>query len=133
MVRDRVTAGLPAQVTSFVGRSTELEALADLVRASRLVTITGPAGMGKTRLAIEVAGRLEDEAVQAVQFVGLAALTEEGFLAPEVASRLGVSERAGEPMVETLTVHLRDRSLLLVLDNCEHLIAASAQLVETLV
>jgi predicted ATPase/DNA-binding CsgD family transcriptional regulator len=131
-VSDRVTAGLPAQVTSFVGRSTELEALADLVRASRLVTITGPAGMGKTRLAIEVAGRLKGEAVEAVQFVGLAALTEEGFIAQEVASRLGVSERPGEPLMETLAVHLRNRSLLLVLDNCEHLIAASARLVETL-
>jgi predicted ATPase/DNA-binding CsgD family transcriptional regulator len=124
-----VQGGLPAQVTSFVGRSTELEALADLVRSSRLVTIAGPAGMGKTRLAIEVAGRLDG---RAVHFVGLAALTDDGLLVQEVAFRLGVAERPGEPLVETLAAELSGRSLVLVLDNCEHLVAASARLVETL-
>jgi non-specific serine/threonine protein kinase len=123
---------MPAQVTSFVGRSTELEALADLVRSSRLVTITGPAGMGKTRLAIEVAGRLEGEAGEAAHFVALAALTDGGFLVQEVATRLGAPERRGEQLAETLAAHVGDRSLLLVLDNCEHLVAACAHLVETL-
>jgi predicted ATPase/DNA-binding CsgD family transcriptional regulator len=131
-VSGRVAAGLPAQVTSFVGRSTELEALADLVRSSRLVTITGPAGMGKTRLAIEVAGRLDGDSAEAAHFVALAALTDEDFLVQEVATRLGAPERRGEQLAETLAAHVGDRSLLLVLDNCEHLVAACAQLVETL-
>ena len=116
---ERGVARLPAQVTSFVGRSAELEALADLVRSSRLVTITGPAGMGKTRLAVEVAGRLDGEAGSTAHFVSLAALTGEGFLAQEVAARLGVPERSGEELVVTLAGHVGDRPLLLVLDNCE--------------
>jgi non-specific serine/threonine protein kinase len=131
-VSGRVAARLPAQVTSFVGRSTELESLADLVRSSRLVTITGPAGMGKTRLAIEVAVRLDGDAGETAHFVSLAALTDEVFLVQEVASRLGAPERPGEPLAVTLAGHVGDRSLLLVLDNCEHLIAACAHLVETL-
>jgi len=131
-VSGRVAAGLPAPVTSFVGRSAELEALADLVRSSRLVTITGPAGMGKTRLAIEVASRLDGDGGDLAHFIGLAALTDEGFLAQEVASRLGVSERAGEDLTDTLVDRVGERSLLLVLDNCEHLVAACARLVERL-
>ncbi|HYW24132.1 MAG TPA: LuxR C-terminal-related transcriptional regulator [Terriglobales bacterium] len=125
-------ARLPAQVTSFVGRSSELEALADLVRSSRLVTITGPAGMGKTRLAIEVAGRLDGEAGETAHFVSLAALTDEAFLVQEVATRLSVPERGGEQLALTLATQLGDRSLLLVLDNCEHLVSACAHLVESL-
>jgi predicted ATPase/DNA-binding CsgD family transcriptional regulator len=131
-VSARVAARLPAQVTSFVGRSTELEALADLVRSSRLVTITGPAGMGKTRLAIEVAARLDGEAGDGAQFVGLAALTDETFLVQEVASRLGADERPNEALVDTLAARVGDTRLLLVLDNCEHLVAACAHLVEGL-
>jgi hypothetical protein len=88
--------------------------------------------MGKTRLAIEVAGRLDGDSAEAAHFVALAALTDESFLVQEVASRLGAPERRGEQLAETLAAHVGDRSLRLVLDNCEHLVAACAQLVETL-
>src|SRR5215467_758770 len=88
--------------------------------------------MGKTRLAIEVAGRLDGEAGETAHFVSLAALTDEAFLVQEVASRLGAPERPGEQLAVTLAAHVGDRPLLLVLDNCEHLIAACAVQVEML-
>src|SRR5437764_371133 len=100
-----VAAELPAQPTSFVGRDVELDALASLVRSSRLVTITGASGMGKTRLAIELAARLVADGVAGVRFVSLAPLNDPAFVAQEVASRLGVRERADEPVVQTLRAH----------------------------
>jgi predicted ATPase/DNA-binding CsgD family transcriptional regulator len=126
-------ARLPAHLTSFVGRAAELEALANLVRSSRLVTITGAAGMGKTRLVIEVAVRIEGDAVaSAVHYIGLAALVDEGLVVQEIASSLGVPERAGERLEDTLVASIGDRSMLLVLDNCELFVAACARLVEAL-
>ena len=121
---------LPTQPTSFVGRGAELDTLAALLHSSRLVTIAGPAGMGKTRLAIELAGRFVG--VADVEFVGLAALTDGRFLAHEVAARLGAAERAGEPVERTLTEHIGTRPTLLLLDNCEHLVADCASLVDAL-
>ncbi|HSR22349.1 MAG TPA: AAA family ATPase, partial [Candidatus Eisenbacteria bacterium] len=125
------TLRLPGQSTSFVGRSWELDRLTDLVRSSRLVTITGPAGMGKTRLAIEVAARAT-RLVAEVRFAGLAALTDRGLVPHELAARLGAPERAAEPVTQALAEHIGARHLLLVLDNCEHLVDDCARLVETL-
>jgi non-specific serine/threonine protein kinase len=131
-VSARAGASLPAQVTSFVGRSAELEALANLVRTSRLVTITGAAGMGKTRLAIEVAGRIDGDAGTRVRFVSLAALADGELLAQEVASRLAVPEQPGVDVSASLADHIGEQRMLLVVDNCEHLVDACAQLIETL-
>ncbi|HEY4027843.1 MAG TPA: LuxR C-terminal-related transcriptional regulator [Candidatus Dormibacteraeota bacterium] len=126
-----VVAELPVQSTSFVGREAELDALARVVRTSRLVTITGAAGMGKTRLAIELAARQPAEGAD-IRFVGLASLTEAQLLPHEVAARLGVRESAGEPLMRTLIAHIDGTPSLLVIDNCEHLVDACAPLVDHL-
>ena len=120
---------LPGRSTSFVGRSSELGVLTGLMRSSRLVTVTGPAGMGKTRLGIAVA---EAATTEEVRFVGLAALTDGRLLPNEVAARLGAPERADEPVTKTLTAHIGGRRVLLLLDNCEHLVDECARLVESL-
>jgi predicted ATPase/DNA-binding NarL/FixJ family response regulator len=125
-------AELPALSTSFVGREAELDALASLVRSSRLVTITGASGMGKTRLAIELAARVLSGDVAGVRFVSLAALTDALLLPQEVASRLGVGERPGQSLTETLTAHVDAAPTLLVVDNCEHLVEACASFVDEL-
>ena len=121
---------LPQQPTSFVGRAAELDTLAALVRSCRLVTVAGAAGMGKTRLAIQLAGRFVDDTD--VQFVALAGLTDGRLVAHEVADRLGLAERRGEPVERTLAEHIGTRRMLLLLDNCEHLIADCASLVDAL-
>jgi non-specific serine/threonine protein kinase len=120
------------RLTSFVGRQADLAELLRLIGASRLVTIVGGAGLGKTRLAVEVAGRLVDGARTGVRFVSLAALTDGALVPQEVASSLDVAERAGEPLLRTLVARIGAREMLLVLDNCEHLVDASASLVEAL-
>jgi predicted ATPase len=127
---DRTAVRLPTQPTSFVGRVAELDTLAALLHSSRLVTIAGPAGMGKTRLAVELAGRFVG--MSDVQFVGLAALTDGRLVAHEVAARLGAAERAGEPVERTVTEHIGTRPTVLLLDNCEHLVADCASLVDVL-
>ncbi len=106
--------------------------LAGLLTEARLVTISGTAGLGKTRLAVEVAGRLAAGEPAEVRFVALASLNDGALVAQAIASVLGVVERAGEPLLETLAGHLAGRRLLLVLDNCEHLVDAAAAVVETL-
>lgn len=120
---------LPVQLTSFVGREAELGELATLVRSARLVTVSGGPGLGKTRLAIEVAGRLLDVAPGGIHFVGLATLTDSPLVAQEIASSLGVREKAGEPLVQSLAARICEHPMLLLIDNCEHLVDACARLV----
>jgi predicted ATPase len=127
-----VAVRLPPQLTSFVGRRAEVAQVARLLRTSRLVTIVGTAGLGKTRLAIEVARGQAANLGAGASFASFAALTDEALVAHEVAVRLGVSERSGEPLVQTLVTHIGAGPMLLVLDNCEHLVGASARLVEAL-
>ena len=116
-------------MTSFVGREHELAQVAALLGARRLVTLTGPGGMGKTRLAL--AGRLRqlDAAVpfpDGAWFVDLAPLADPALVPDAVAQTLGVRETAGRPPEEALRDHLREQRLLLVLDNCEHLLPGVA-------
>ncbi|MEU6174919.1 BTAD domain-containing putative transcriptional regulator [Streptantibioticus parmotrematis] len=126
---------LPAQLTSFVGRESELALIAGRLRDSRLVTLTGPGGAGKTRLSIEAAGRFDGE----VCFVPLAGVTDGVDLPQALLGALGLREvglltptgPAQDP-VSRLAAALAERPALLVLDNCEHLIEAAAGLVETL-
>ena len=117
--------GLPIQVTSFVGRQSELARVHDLVSRTRVVTLAGPGGAGKTRLAFEAAAQLADGFPDGVVLVELAALTDPALVPDQVAAALHRPElNVGE---------LRDQRLLLVLDNCEHLIDECAELVESIV
>jgi non-specific serine/threonine protein kinase len=123
---------LPAQVSSFIGRGTELAAVRGLVAGSRLVTLTGPGGAGKTRLALQVAGGLLDGAGDGVWFADLAPLGDPGLVAVTVTGVLGVRQEPGRPVLETLVEAVGGRSLLVLLDNCEHVIGACAKLADGL-
>jgi predicted ATPase/DNA-binding SARP family transcriptional activator/DNA-binding CsgD family transcriptional regulator len=127
-----VDHNLPASLTSFVGRERELLEVRRTLAMTRLLTLTGPGGSGKTRLALEVAADLIGTYRDGVWIVDLAPLSEPGLVVQEVAGVLGVQERPGEPLPDTLVDALRSRRMLLVLDNCEHLIDAVAYLVEDL-
>jgi predicted ATPase/DNA-binding XRE family transcriptional regulator len=123
---------LPTPVDSFVGRQMELAEITRAVRADRLVTLTGPGGSGKTRLALEAAASLVPEFADGVWLVELATISDSGRLPGAVAQVLGVSDRPGEALADTLAGWLRDRHLLLVLDNCEHLVEATGSFCERL-
>jgi len=123
---------LPAALSSFIGRERELTRVGDLLGAHRLVTLTGSGGVGKTRLALAVAGRKRDVHPDGVRLVELAPLADPALVAGAVAQVLGLHEEVGRPLLTTLTDHLRDRRLLLVLDNGEHLLAACADLAAAL-
>lgn len=132
LVAAREKSNLPAVLTSFVGREWELDEVGELMARNRLVTLTGPGGCGKTRLALEVAGTLVERypgGVWLVEFAGL----ESGSLVPSVvANALGVEEQPATPLLETLCATWRQSAMVLVLDNCEHLIPACAALVGAL-
>ncbi len=123
---------LPAPVTSFVGRERQLDEVARLVAAHRLVTITGVGGVGKTRLALEAARRALPDLPAGVAFCDLAPLADPALVAAQVAAALGVRERTGTTIVQRLAARLRDAELLLVLDNCEHVRDDCAELAQTL-
>jgi predicted ATPase/DNA-binding SARP family transcriptional activator len=123
---------LPAARTSFVGREREMVELKRTLAMTRLLTLTGAGGSGKTRLALEVARDLIGSYPDGVWLVELAPLSEGDLVAQEVAGALEVPERPGEPLSDTLVDALGDKGLLLVLDNCEHLVEAAAQLVDAL-
>jgi predicted ATPase len=115
-----------------VGREREIEEVKRELAMTRLFTLTGVGGSGKTRLALEVARGLIDAYPDGVWLVELAPLSEEVLVPKAVAEALGVPERPVEPLADTLVEVLRDRQLLLVLDNCEHLLKATALLVDKL-
>jgi len=115
---------LPAAVDSFVGRQMELAEVTRAVRSSRLVTLTGAGGSGKTRLALEAAASLVPEFADGVWLAALATISDSERLPGSVAQMLGVADRPGEALADTLEGWLRDRHLLLILDNCEHVVDA---------
>src|ERR687894_975161 len=124
-----VSGILPAQLTSFVGREDDLAGVRALLRDRRLVTLTGAAGSGKTRLAVEVAG---GEFAGETYLVDLVPVTEPQSLPSAVAMALGVREEPGRPVADTLTDYLRSEHVLIVLENCEHLVEACAAFVGAL-
>jgi predicted ATPase/DNA-binding CsgD family transcriptional regulator len=123
---------LPLQLTSFVGRERELPELAHLVGTARLMTLTGAGGIGKTRLAVEVGQRLAEQFSDGVWLVDLASVADARLVPQAVASVLGISEQARQPLMDVLTDGLRSRALLLVLDNCEHLVDSCGELAQRL-
>jgi len=123
---------LPAQVSSFIGREAELAAARALVAGSRLVTLTGTGGAGKTRLGLRVAAGLADGAGDGVWFADLAPLRDPDLVAVTVADVLGVRRESARPLLDTLVEAVGGRSLLVLLDNCEHVIGACAKLADAL-
>lgn len=122
-----ISSYLPQEPNSFVGREREIDELRKLLSASRMVTLTGPGGIGKTRLALRTLAVMADEFPDGVCYVELADLANPDLVVARVASAAGVADEPGRPLLDTLADALRLRRLLLALDNCEHLLDACAQ------
>ncbi|MBW0016941.1 MAG: adenylate/guanylate cyclase domain-containing protein, partial [Mycobacterium sp.] len=129
---DASPGNLRPQTTSFVGRESEVAELQGAVKAHRLVTLTGVGGVGKTRLALEVAARLIDEFPDGVWFFELAAVADPAAVPDAVAAVLGIIQQPGKSVTNSVAAALEGRVRLLVLDNCEHVLDAAADLVEAI-
>jgi predicted ATPase/class 3 adenylate cyclase len=127
---DTLPGNLPRQMTSFVGREVEIAALADLVRGSSLVTLTGVGGVGKTRLALQVSAEVVTDFLDGAWLCELAAVSDANAVWETVAACLRVQPFSGRSLEESVLEHLSAKRLLLLLDNCEHLLDAVAGLVE---
>jgi non-specific serine/threonine protein kinase len=123
---------LPPQLTTFIGREREITEVKRLLRSARLLTLTGSGGCGKTRLALQVAGDLIKDFSDGVWLVDLASLSNPAFVAQAIGTILGIPEQPGRELEDTLADSLRPRRLLLLLDNCEHVLASCTPLAEAL-
>ena len=123
---------LPAQLTTFVGRQAEMDELRRIITDNRLVTLTGAGGVGKTRLAVEVAAQLVGEFADGVWYVDLAPITDPLVVPVTVARTLGLPDQPGRSTMDTLRRFVGDRKILLLLDNCEHLLDACGALIVAL-
>lgn len=129
---DTLSHNLPLQTTSFIGREHEIAEIKRLLSTSRVLTLTGSGGAGKTRLSLQAGADLLEVFDEGVWLVELAPLSDPTLVPHIVASTLGVREERGQTVIESLVSYLCSKSTLLLLDNCEHVIAAAAQLVDTL-
>lgn len=129
---DLLANNLPLQLTSFVGREHEKEEVRRLLSTSRLLTLTGVGGVGKTRLALQLAAEVLDDFKDGVWLVEFASLSVTDLVSQAVSSVLQVREQPGQELLTTLSNNLRPKHVLLVLDNCEHLVVACGQLADTL-
>ncbi|HET7017593.1 MAG TPA: AAA family ATPase, partial [Streptosporangiaceae bacterium] len=118
---------LPAEVTSFIGRSHELSEIRGKLAQARLVTLTGPGGVGKTRAALQAAAGLQRRFRDGAWLAELADLRDPSLLAGAVMSALDLRDQAAADPLTVVTAYLRTKDLLLILDNCEHLLPAAAQ------
>jgi DNA-binding SARP family transcriptional activator len=123
---------LPAPLTSFIGRDQDLAHLEGLLGGARLVTLTGTGGTGKTRLALEAGAQVVDRFPDGVWLAELAGIADPGLVAVQVMQALGVRQAGDVPVLDALTYRLRSAALLLILDNCEHLVDACARLIGVL-
>jgi predicted ATPase len=128
----RPASNLPVQPTSFVGREAQIAELEAQIDRTQLLTLTGSGGCGKTRLSLRLAERAQTRFPDGVWFAELARLSDPSLAAPTVAKALGVKETPGVPVSQSLLDALRPKALLLILDNCEHLLAACAELADTI-
>ena len=129
---NRLPNNLPIQLTSFIGREREIAETIRLLATTRLLTLIGPGGTGKTRLALQASAEVLENYPAGVWWVELAPLADPSLIVPRVAAALGVREQQGRPLFDSLIDYLRAKILLLILDNCEHLVEASARLVTDL-
>jgi predicted ATPase/class 3 adenylate cyclase len=129
---DEAAHNLPTQVTSFVGRQSERAELSALLRDNRLVTVVGAGGGGKTRIAVEVAGKLVDSYPDGVWFVDIASVTDPGLVAFAVAAVFGLRPEPGRPMIDTLVDYAASKPMLLMLDTCDAQPGASAEAISRL-
>src|SRR5207302_1286628 len=127
--RRLMTHNLPVQLTSFIGREREIAQVKRFLSSTRLLTLTGAGGVGKTRLAYQVAAAAVEDYRDGVWVADLAPLADASLVPQAAASALSVLEQPGRALTDTLAEALRDKALLLVLDNCEHLQGACAELV----
>jgi len=127
---DELPGNLPVQRTSFIGRADEVQELTALVGTERLVTLTGPGGVGKSRLALQVGAEVAPEFNDGVWFASLGALEEGALVAATILEAFGVPERQGESALDTLCGWAATREALMVIDNCEHLLADVAAVVD---
>lgn len=123
---------LPVQLTAFIGREREMDDIGEALSANRLVTLTGAGGTGKTRLAIEVAARIAADFACGAGYVDLAPLSDPDVVAVTTARALGLRDQPTQPAMSAVCRFVRDRQMLLVIDNCEHLLDASTELVNAL-
>lgn len=123
---------LPQQLTSFVGREREVRDVRELIASARLITLLGMGGLGKTRLSLRVAGEVMARFPDGVWFLDFAPIRDPALIASEAAQVLGIREEPGQSLVQTLCAAVRQRRLLLIFDNCEHVIKASADLANAL-
>jgi non-specific serine/threonine protein kinase len=123
---------LPVPLTSFIGREKEVDQILRLVGKNRLVTLTGSGGVGKTRLAIQAANNLLNKFKDGVWWVDLVGLADPMLVPQAVAQIVDAPGIPNQPLIKTLTEHIRSKQMLLILDNCEHLISACAQLADQL-
>ncbi|WP_420716101.1 LuxR C-terminal-related transcriptional regulator [Mycobacterium sp. 94-17] len=130
--KDVVTHNLPVELTNFIGRRSEITSLREALAGNRLVTLTGAGGAGKTRLAVHVAAELGDDFSDGVGYIDLAPIAHPDVVPVTAARALGLYDQPDRSTIDTLLRFLRDRQMLLVLDNCEHLLDASAGLVAAL-
>jgi len=121
----QVAHNLPAQLTSFVGRQRETAEVVQLLETTRLLTLIGPPGTGKTRLGLRVAAEVLDRFQDGVFFVDLAPIREPGLVATTIAQVLGIGESGGQPLLDTLKSALRHKQMLLLLDNFEQILGAA--------
>jgi predicted ATPase/transcriptional regulator with XRE-family HTH domain len=127
-----VLQNLPVQLTSFVGREHELSEIKQLLMTTHLLTLTGPGGTGKTRLAVQLGAEVLKDFPDGVWLVELAPLADSTLVAQTIAATLGVHEQPGRSLLDALTDYVRAKNFLLILDNCEHLIQTCAQLADNL-
>ncbi len=126
---DVAKSNLPVQLTSFVGRGAQINDVQQVLRSNRLVTLTGAGGVGKTRLAVQVAAQVAGEFGDGLWYVDLAPINDPDVVPLVLARTLGLPDQPGRPTMDTVSRFVRDRKMLLILDNCEHLLDASGALV----